>query len=307
MNPSYEHLRESLLRPRDAAVLQARFDKKRFNDVVRAKQSRPHFLYVSHDLPAAISGSPIQSFTEELNHDVILHGAITDGESRNIRFLNGREPVSLVNYGREANLKLSLDAIAGHSVASAGYAGVSRFPEPFLLRASEILNVECYQETAVADLVSTVFCGERIYPANAAEAMLTESEKRTIEQFIKKRPAPETRYGLFPVVFDADGNATGETPKVNEPRLILGFRSTFTDALVNLGFDSDNAFSKQKFPLWALAAEPNNARGVFQMLKSPLYVGTNQQLLFSFKNQINDVAPGPFATNGNIEVLMRTV
>lgn len=306
MNPSFDHLKNILQYPADAARLQAAFDARRLADVEKACRARPHFVPITHTLPAAVTSTPVVESSDALNHDVIIHGAITDGEDRNIRFYRDVESQSIVRYGDRSNQKLSLNAIAGHSVASAGLPGVFRYPEPFLLRQDTFLTLEMYQETnpGATETVATVFCGERVYTAGSDEGKLSGNFRESVLEHIRRRPAPETRYAMFSVAFAADGTADGETPKASEPQLILGFRTTFTDALVNLGFDSDNSFSKAKFPIWALCSEADNGRGLFQMLKSPLPVPANQQLLFSFKNTIDGSL---MATNGNIEIISRTV
>ncbi len=86
--------------------------------------------------------------------------------------------------------------------------------------------------------------------------------------------------------------------------MILGFRSTVTNAAVNFGYNGDDNFAKRKFPIWALASEKNNANRHYNLLNSPLFIPTRQQLAFSFKNTINGVN---FADNGQLEILLRPV
>jgi hypothetical protein len=306
MEKSFEHLLSILQNPNTAGVAQGDFDRQRLSDVEAIARTRPHWILIQHTLPAAAQTMPIQEQTEPLNHDVVIHGAITDGESRNIRFYRDREARPIVRYGKEVNTKLSLDAIAGHSVATAGLPGMEEFPEPFLIRAQGLLTVEMYQETTpgATELVNTVFCGTRVFRPNNAEAEISPTLRKTIQDHIKLRPAPEPRFAICKVTFDADGNALTETPKTEEPLICLGFRSTFTDALINLGFDSDNSFSKTKFPIWALANEPNNGKHIFLPLKRALFIPPNQQLLMSLANSIDGTLN---ATDGNIEVLLRSV
>lgn len=306
---SYEHLKSILRSPEQAAVAQATYDRKRLADVENSKRVRPHFLPIQLTLPAAAATLPVTGSTEVLNHDVIVHGAITDAEDRNGRFYRDVEANPLVRYGQGNGLKLSIDAIAGHNVASAGLPGVYRYPEPFLLKRNQLLTLEMFQETSpgVTQVVSTVFTGERVFRANSVEASLADDERKEIQKFISRRPAPEPRYGVMLVDFDATGAASAETPKADEPLLILGFRSpnsSMSDSMVNFGFDGDNSFAKSRFPMWALISEADNGRQLYQMLKTPIYVPAQQQLLFNFFNTIDGVN---FAADGNIEYLARSV
>jgi hypothetical protein len=305
MNPSFDHLKNLLANPQNGDALQRTYNAKRMANAEFALLSRPHFLPVIHTLPAAPETMPVAETTEQLNHPVIVFGAITDGEDRKARFARDREARAIVRYGSQS-VKLSLDALAGHSVASAGLPGVYRFPEPFLLDTNDVLTLEIYQETTpgVEEQVATVFCGERVYRANSAEATMEPRVRASVLDAISRRPAPEPRELVCPVAFDADGFATAETPRADEPLMILGFRSTFTDALINFGFDGDTSFARSRFPIWALCSEPNNGRQLYQMLKSPLFLPANQQLQFSLKNTIDG---NLIATDGNIEVLARTV
>jgi hypothetical protein len=308
MKPSLDQLRSILQTPANGAKTQAAFNAQRMADVEKAARIRPHFLPISHTLPAAAATAPIIAATEPLNHDVIIGGAITNGESRNVKPYTDidTDAPPMVRFGSQANLRFPLDAIAGHSVATAGFPGVYRWPEPLLLRRTETFTIEMYQEAnpGATELVSTVLVGERDYTATSDEGTLNDKIRGVVQSHIIRRPAPETRYAVIPVTFDADGNCSTETPRSDEPLLLLGFRSTFTDALINFGFDGDNAFAKSKFAIWALCAEPNNTRQLFQMLQSPLFIPPSVQLPMSLVNTIdsNLISPG-----GNIIALLRTV
>lgn len=312
MNPSFEHLTQRLQNPANTAS-QTAFDVKRMADVERALRTRPQFLPLTHTLPAAIQDAPIEERTEPVRFPTIVHGGITDGEDRNVRLYRDTESRPIVRYGQNSGTRLSLDALFGHSVASGDYHGVRNFPEPFLLDTEDSLTLAVYQETAVADIVSTVLCGERVLSAASSEAMLSQRQREEVRAHIGKRPAPEPRYLSFPVVFGADGLATAETPKADEPLLITGFRSQFTDAVLNFGFDDDHSFAPTRFPIWALCAELENARHLFQRLRTPLFVPKGQQLFFNLKNTIDSVlfALHPVTASatavGNIEIEARTV
>lgn len=297
------HLIEKLRFPQLANVNQAAYNKKRLENVIEAKQSRPEFLPLQNVLPASIQTLPVSAQTETLEHDVIVFGGITDGESRRANIYIQRKDRSLVDLGDEANAQLSLDALVGKSVASAGYAGIAKFLSPFILRERKTITLEIYQDTAIADTVSTVFTGLRIFTPQHAEGQLSAEQTKEVLETINLYDCPQNRYMVCPVVFDVNGTARAETPRKDEPVLIYGFRTTFTDAKINLGLSSSNSFARESFPIWALANEPNNANGLFTRLVQPIYVPRNKQLYFTLENTIDGVN---FATDGQIEILAKT-
>ena len=183
-----------------------------------------------------------------------------------------------------------------------GFEGVLHFPEPFLLNASQSITLQIYNDTDQASQVNTVFVGNRVYKPSNFEAQMSAETRADVLDNIKQRPTRKSRYMVLPVEFDTNGNCLIETPKADEPLMILGFRSTFTNALVNFGSGTD-FFCKKHFPIWALASEPDNTNRLFNLLNSPLFLPRRQQLLFSFRNKINDLE----AENGNLEILLRTV
>jgi hypothetical protein len=299
---NFQHLVSLLQFPEQAKVNQEQVNKARLFAVERALTLRPHFLPVTHDLPAVAQNLPIPASTDDdLNYPVIITGAITDSTGKQADFFierdNSKPIIRTVN-----NSRLSLEAFAGKNKDNAGFEGVLHFAEPFTLNASQSITLQIYNDTIAAAQVNTVFLGNRVYKPSNAEAQLSEETRRDVLENINKRPTPMNRFAVCPVIFAADGTATVETPKADEPLLILGFRSTFTNALVNFGNGTD-FFCKKHFPLWALASEKDNGNRLFNHLNSPIFLGKRQQLLFSFKNRINDL----LADNGQLEILMRTV
>ena len=303
---TFDHLTQRLIYPATANVSQAAFDKQRLKAVEDALLLRPHYLPVQHLLPATAQAAPISEVTDDLRFDVVVTGIVTDAENRTARLYKNRETQSTINYGNQPNLKLSMDAIAGHNVATAGFAGVQDLEQPFYLSEAEYLTLEIYQETSpgAEERVTTCFNGYRTYTRAHAEAQMSPDVRRAVERAIRSRIAPEVNYDVIKVEFDGAGNAYCETPKLDEPSLILGFRSSFSDAMVSLGFSINFNFSRRPFPIWALANEANNSRGVWNRLKSPLFVPPREQLGFVLSNTINGSV---FASNGTIEVLRQTV
>src|SRR5215204_136819 len=175
INDSIAHLIEKLRNPGSSNDKQTEFNKQRFEAVVNAKKQVPQFVTVRNDLPAQASTIPKKGNSDEVEFDTIIFGAITDAENRNGNFYRRRQDESFIDVGREKGSRLSFDAVAGKSVAAAGFAGVGRFA-PFVVPAKKALTVELYQEENVADTVHTVFTGLRVFPADAIETKLTSDE-----------------------------------------------------------------------------------------------------------------------------------
>lgn len=304
---AFDHLVEGLFDPQTSESNQVKFNAERLQKVKDCFKLRPHFLPIVIDLPAEVQNLPIAGVSNEARYDLIITGAITDGEDKQINFHRDIESqTAFVSNGTSAGAKISLNAVAGKSLETSGMNGIQSL-SPFLLRAGEEITVEITKPvaTANAEKVNICFVGYRVFSPNFIKDNFTAAIETQVLNWIERRPTPEPRFAVCPVVFDADGNALAETPKANEPRLILGFRSTFSNALVNLGFDRESTFSRDFFPIWALAAEDGDKKENYRMLKSPIFIEANQQLYFTLKNTIDGVN---YAENGKqIEVLEQTV
>ena len=302
---AFEHLIAGLFDPNVSAANQATFNVRRLQTVKDSLRLRPQYLPVQIAMPAAVQNLPISATTNELKFDCVITGVISDGENKQVNIRRDNETgTPFVSVGTEAGARLSLDAIAGKTLETGGLQGIQPLP-PFLLRAGEGITADVYKPIATADaeIVSIVFVGYRVY----SQALAVESFNRRIEELVKyhieRRTTPEPRFAVCPVNF-ANGAATAETPKVSEPRLIYGFRSTVRNALINVGFDRENAFSRDYFPIWALASEAGVNSENYRLLKSPIFIEPNQQIYFSLLDSINGAVR---AENGNIEAIETTV
>lgn len=303
---AFEHLIEGLYNPQNSAANQIKFNQTRLQRVKDSLRLRPQFLPVQVPMPAAVQNLPISATTNELQFDVIVTGIITDGEDKQINMRRDNETgTPFVSTGTEAGARLSLDAIAGKTLETGGMQGIQPLP-PFLLRSGEGITFDVFKPVATADteVVSICLVGYRVY----SQALAVENFQKRIENLVNaqiaRRQTPEPRFAVCPVVFGANGEALAETPKVSEPRLILGFRTTVKNALVNVGFDRENAFSRDYFPIWALASEAGVNSENYRWLKIPIFIEPNQQIYLSLKDSINGVVK---AENGNIEVAETTV
>lgn len=301
---AFDFLVNKLNKPDAAKNSQIEFNKKRFDNVLDALRTRPVFLPVQIEMPAAIQTLPISGQTNELKYDVIITGAITDGESKKVQFGFHNENTKPFVSTSESGTQISLEAIACKSAESAGVHGIQEF-EPFLLRAYEQLNVDIFKPVQTNDVekVTVCFVGYRVL----SETLVNENfDKRTqdiVLSEIAKRVVPQTRFDVCKVVF-ADNVATAHTSKTDEPRLVWGFRTTAKHANLTIGYDSGETFSKDKFPIWALASEEGNNTFNYRMLKRPIFLSPQEQIFFNLSDTING---GNIANDGQIELLETTV
>jgi hypothetical protein len=303
---AFQHLIDSLQNPQNSAANQTEFNKLRLADVKNAIRLRPQYLPIQIAFPAAVQNLPLTERTDELKFDCIITGAMSDGENKRINLRRNTEaPINFVAVGKEAGAQISLDAVAGQSLETAGFSGIQAL-QPFLLRAGESLSVDISKPIATADaeIVSLVFTGYRVFTKNYVTDFFNDRIAAAVQHAIESRPTLEPRFAVCPVVFNADGKALAERPKTAEPRLIYGFRSTVANALVNIGFDEETAFSRNAFPIWALATEAGVNAENYRMLKSPIFLEPQQQIYFSLINSINGLVR---ATDGQIEILESTV
>lgn len=301
---AFEHLLDKLNNPSDALKKQGLYNQQRFETVLSGLRVRPAFLPVQIQMPAAVQSLPQSGQTNDLTYDVIITGAISDGEEKKINFgFNDENTKPFVSTGETAT-QISLEAIAGKSLESAGHNGIQTF-EPFLLRAGDTLNVDIYKPVATAGIETVTICfvGYRVYSEFLVQENFSQQSRENVQKEISKRVNRQQRFDTVKVTF-ADNRATAQTTKVNEPRLIWGFRTTVKNALITLGFDNNEAFSKDYFPIWALAAESGNNTDNYRYLKRPIFLAANQQLYFMLKDSING---STLAEDGQIELIETTV
>jgi hypothetical protein len=304
---AFNHLVDSLNNPQISQSNQAAFNAERLAAVKDSLRLRPAYLPVQIVLPTDALSLPVSNETSPLKYDCIITGAITDGTDKKINLRPSDENErGFVSIGRETGAKISLDAIAGKSLEAAGMNGIQPL-QPFLLREGESIAVDIYKPdaTASAEKVNIVFCGYRVFSQNYTADAFSDKITAQVSAAIAKNASPQPRFAVCGVVFGDDGYSVNvQTPEVQEPRLILGFRSTVQNALCNLGFDSETVFAKDLFPIWALAAEAGNNSESYRLLKSPIFIEAGGKLYFTLKNSIDGAT---FAQNGQIEVLMQTV
>lgn len=301
---SFEHLVNKLNNPALAKQNQMAFNQKRFENVLDALRVRPAFLPVQIELPNTVQTLAKSGETNDLQYDVIVTGAITDGEEKKVSFGFSSENTKPFVSTNESGTQISLEAIARKSLESAGSNGIQLFA-PFLLESGDTLKVDIYKPVATAgiEICSICFVGYRVFSDNFVFENFNQRKQELVKTEIEKRRTPQQRFDVCKVAF-ANNRATAFTTKVNEPRLIHGFRTNVKNAMITLGYDNNEAFAKDYFPIWALAAESGNNTDNYRFLKRPIFLNANEQLYFLLKDTINGTN---FAADGQIEVIATTV
>lgn len=301
---AFEHLVRKLNKPTLAIKDQQDFNEIRLQNVIEALTVKPVFLPVQIQMPAAVQTLPISGYTTELKYPVVITGAITDGENKKISFgFNLENTKPFVSTNATAT-KLTLEAIAGKSLQSAGRNGIQEF-QPFLLQANDTLKVDVYKPEATNDIemVTICFVGYRVFSDAFINEVFTPEIEAKVRKEIQLRVTPQQRFDACAVEF-SDNVATANTTKVDEPRLVYGFRTTVSDAMLVVGFDNNEPFSKDYFPIWAIAAEAGNNPDNYRFLKRPIFLAPGERLYFYLKDSINGTV---FAGDGQIELFETTV
>jgi hypothetical protein len=306
---AFNNIADIIFDPTLNRTAQLAYNDQRLAAVKRAVQFRPDFLTVQIPMPAEVQALPATRPTSRVVDNVIISGAITDGENKKINFKRDRENADrFVASEGGSNAQISLEAIAGNSSESKGVSQIQEF-YPFIMRKNDRLSISVYKPVATqaSDRVTVCFTGNTLISKARVDEFLTPEMLRMILSEIDLRVAPEDRYASCPVKFTGAGaakTARTNTPKFDEPRLITGFRTTVKHAMMNISFKKEGNFALENFPIWALAAEAGNTTETWRMLKVPIFLEPEQQLFFDLVNSIDGTT---YAEDGDIEVRAPTV
>lgn len=269
--------------PDTAAKLQAElntFRRKRLNE---AATVRPSFLPVQFSLTAAGQVSPYREYTTPLGYDVLITGAITDTPTRDIIVTVGESETPLTYVGDEVNLYLRADDLAGSTATvGGGQTGTFYLPTPIELSAHQRLAVQMFKTdtTASAEVANITFVGVRVYHREYAARMFDDDESRKIERSLALREIPSAKFLKVAVNFNAAGvggvAANIYTPKVSEPLLIRGIRTTLRQSTIELGLEGEPAWTYQATPIWGVAGEDELIHENYLWFSKPVYLHSNR-------------------------------
>ena len=268
--------------PENRAKLQSELNNWRRKRLVEAATVRPVFLPLEFTMTAAGQVSPYREYTRSLGYDVLILGVKADVQTREIIVRRTDSEAPLAYVGDEANLNLRVDDIAGISATvGGGQTGTFYLPAPITLNNGERLSVEMFKTdtTAGVEVANIVFIGVRVYNKAFAEALIDPVESQLIDRYIAARETPTDRFLKVAVAFDsaiAGGEAANiYTPKVEEPLLIKGIRTTLRQSTIELGIEGEPSWTYEGTPIWAVAGEDEMVHENYQWFSKPVYLHSN--------------------------------
>lgn len=275
------HLIRKLSDPSNAEKYTKDFADERWKRVQDSLATRPVYIPLSYTLLSAGQAPPFKATTPQLGYDVIIIGIKTDiWPARDIELKFTDSDTGLVRTGDDATIFLRSDDIAGCSVdAGGGQLGTFYLPEPIELKARQRLTVGVYKtdNNPAVDLnANIVLIGVRVY--NQAQQALDSPEIDRINQVIATRSQPVTR--ILKIGFVYSGSAGGETdvnnlsPRVDEPLIIHGIRSTFRRSKINIGISGEALWTviPDTTPIWGVAGEDELDNENYQWFPKGVYL-----------------------------------
>ena len=265
--------------PGNTAKLQAELDAFRRKRIFEAATNRPVFLPISFEMTAAGQVTPYRSATKSLGYDVLITGIKADTQTREIIVSRNQGDAPLAYVGDEVNLNLRVDDIAGITATTGGgQTGVFYFPTPILLKAGNILTVEMFKTDTTLEVeeANIVFLGNRVFNKAYGEALIDPLESQLIDRYIRLREIPRTVFLKQLVDFDsavAGGEATNlYTPRVDEPLLIRGMRTTLRQSTIELGVEGEPDWTYEQTPIWGIAGEDELMYDNYIWFSKPVYL-----------------------------------
>lgn len=265
--------------PANAAKLQAEFDAWRRKRLTDAATTRPVFHQLQFSMTAAAQTSPYRETTESLGYDVLITGIKADVATRDIIIRRTESDLPICYVGDETNLNLRVDDIAGITATTGGgQQGAFYLPSPILVPAKTRLTIEMFKTdaTAAVEIANIVLIGVRVFHRSFAEALLDPAERMLADQFIAMREVPRTVFLKQAIAFDT-ALAAGEarnlfTPKVEEPLLIRGVRTTLRQSLIEVGVTGEPTWTVTPTPIWGVAGEDEMGHDNYQWFSKPIYL-----------------------------------
>lgn len=273
------------LDPASAAAIQSEINAHRRNRINDALAVRPVYLPLRFDMEAAGRTSPYRDVTPSLDYDVIITGIQSDAQTREIIVKKTEADTSLLRTGDNLNLNLRVDDISGLSVAvGGGQLGPFYFPTPLILPRRTRLSVEMFKTDTTADpeTAFVVLIGCRVYSASYANNALGGGEIDRINRFIAAREIPEIRLLKQVINFDVAG-VGGEvrnlyTPRVEEPLLLRGMRTTLEQSAIEFGVTGEPFFTVEPTPIWSVAAEDSTGHENYHWFSKPIFLRSGQTI-----------------------------
>lgn len=288
-----------------APAAQAALNERRRRRLFEAALTRPIYLPLTFALPATGQVSPIRDTTTSLGHDVLIVGARSDTQTRDIVVRATESDRSLVRIGDETSLYLRCDEFAGQLPGNGGQTGIQYWPVPILLRQGQRITIEMFKTdtTADAEEANIVLVGIRAYGKEYANALLDAGEMAAVDHFLNAREFPAVTHLKVAWNFStalAGGEARNIlTPRVEEPLLVRGVRTSLRNSLIEIGLASEPSWTVEETPYWAIAGEDELIADNWLWFPKPIYLRRNAQI--ELRRIVNSIDTGtPLdAQNGN--------
>jgi hypothetical protein len=149
-------------------------------------------------------------------------------------------------------------------------------------------------------IVGVCFVGQRVYETNAAEANLSQTQKKLVAHYIDARPAPEIRF--LKTSFSFDSGAAGgkvndvQTPECNEPLLIRGVQTNLQHSTIRMKIEGEAEWMPGPVPVWGLGSHTSNTLENYVWFERPFFLPAKARLYMDLVNTFdgtnNDGASG---------------
>ncbi len=295
--PTTDFLDKYLSEP-DASVqaaLRDTFNAWRRKRVYDSLLTRPVVLPLNFTLPLAGQVSPIRDTTPSLGYDVVITGARTNcwpGNGRDINFMLTDGTGNFVRNNNISDLFLRTDDLAGCTVdAGGGQIGVFPWPQPYLLKKDYRLVMEMFKTdvTAADEIVTVALIGHKVIPQAFVNVTITPDEREKIDRALALRLTPETKTMKiqldFPLAAVGSQVANIDSPRVEEPILLRGMRTSMRNSTVEIAIEGEATWMSEQVPIWSLAAENDLGTDNYIWFHKPLYLPSDK--VVSIRRAIN--------------------
>ena len=280
--------------PQNAVKLQQELDAGRRKRVKESTCTRPVFLPLQFNMNAAGQIGAYRDITDHLAYDVIITGMKTDKQTRDIIIKYTENEQQLVRIGDNQNLFLRSDNLAGLTTdTGGGQLGVFYLPCPIILKAANRITIEMFKTdtTAAIEQANIVLIGVRVYRQDYTSEILDPLEKALIDKFISLREVPQVRVlkvGFdFPTALAAAEKTNLNTPRVEEPLLVLGMRTTLRRSQIEIGIQGEPSWTVKPTPIWSVACEDEAVHENYLWFSKPVYLHSEE--VINIRRVINSI------------------
>lgn len=312
-----DYYKKVLSDPASRPAERAKLAEVRRRRIYDSLLTRPVYIPLQFTLNAAGQLTPYRASTPQLGYDVVITGIKTDcwpGAGRDITFSLSDGSQNIARTGNDDTISLRTDDIAGCTVdAGGGQVGVFYWPQPFPLPSDSRITVEMMKTdtTGADEVVNFVLIGYRVLSGAYAANAISDTTRAQIDQLITFRETPQMRVLKIPVNFAAatvgEVAVDLESPRVEEPLLIRGMRTTLRQSTIELGIEGEANWMPSQTPIWAVADENDQGNGNYIWFSDPIFLNPDGALAIrrAINGNIDQLNVDP--TTNQIAVICETV